>query len=131
MASASVAAPRTRDAPEMGRDLSDQQLLERFVAGRDEAAFAGLVRRYGDTVWRVCRRVLSREQDAEDAFQAVFVVLARRAASIRHREAVGSWLYGVAYRIAMRARRAAGRRRDHERHAAIDHGALTPPRSPE
>ena len=98
--------------------VSDRQLLERFTAERDEAAFAGLVERHGRTVWAVCRRLLLREQDAEDAFQGVFLVLARRAASIRKAEAVGSWLYGVAYRIAMRAKRHAQERSIKEKHAA-------------
>jgi RNA polymerase sigma factor (sigma-70 family) len=94
---------------------SDQQLLERFIAHQDEAAFTGLVHRHGRTVWGVCRRVLRQEQDAEDAFQAVFLVLARKAASIRMGQAVGSWLYGVAYRIAQRVRRNTARRQERER----------------
>src|SRR5215475_3980533 len=96
---------------------SDQQLLERFVARNDQAAFGELLKRYGWTVWWVCRRVLAQDQDAEDAFQAVFFVLARKAASIRKGEAVGSWLYRVAYRIAMRARKLATRRQKTEQQA--------------
>ncbi len=108
------------ERPESGEalhELSDQQLVERFVARRDEAAFAGLFRRHGRTVWGVCRRVLHRQQDVEDAFQAVFLVLVRKAASIRKGEAVGSWLYGVAYRTAMNARRKSSRRQAHEKPA--------------
>ncbi len=96
---------------------SDEELLGRFVGRREEAAFAALVERHSSTVWNVCRRVLRREADAEDAFQAVFILLARQAATIRKREAVGSWLYGVAYRVAMRARRSIARRHDRERQA--------------
>src|SRR5947209_1857639 len=94
--------------------LTDGQLLERFVATRDEAAFEAIVRRHGPMVLGVCRRVLPGVQDAEDAFQATFLVLVHKAASVAAREAVGSWLYGVAYRTACKARGAAARRRTKE-----------------
>src|SRR4051812_29556146 len=85
-------------------DQSDSQLLEHFIDRHDEAAFALLLRRHGPLVLGVCRRLLHNEHDAEDAFQATFLVLARKAASIRRREALGGWLYEVAYHIAVRAR---------------------------
>jgi RNA polymerase sigma factor (sigma-70 family) len=85
-------------------NLTDELLIERYVTRREEAAFAALVRRHEPLVLSVCRRVLHHEQDAEDAFQAVFCVLARKAGSIRKRAAVGAWLHGVAYRIARKAR---------------------------
>ncbi len=95
--------------------LSDGQLLERFILCRDEAAFTALVRRHGPMVFGVCRRVVGTFHDAEDAFQATFLVLARKAASVRRREAVGNWLYGVAYRTALAARSRISRHRRREK----------------
>src|SRR5947209_20518994 len=83
---------------------ADAQLVEAFLSGRDEQAFGGLVERHGSMVFAVCMRVLRHRQDAEDAFQATFLVLARRAADVWPLSAVGSWLYGVAYRVALKAR---------------------------
>ena len=91
--------------------LTDRQLLHGFAAEKDQDAFAALVKRHGQMVLRVCRRVLRQEQDAEDAFQATFLVLARNYSAIRNTEGVASWLHGVAHRIALRAKRNGDRRR--------------------
>lgn len=93
---------------------TDQDLLERFITLRDEQAFADLLDRHGKTVWSVCRRLLG-VHDAEDAFQTVLLLFFRKAASIRRPQALASWLYGVAYRTALRLRRTAARRDRFER----------------
>jgi RNA polymerase sigma factor (sigma-70 family) len=99
-------------------ELTDGQLLERFLAGRDEASVEVLVRRYGPLVLGVCRRVLHNAHAAEDAFQATFLVLTRKAPSLDRGRPLGSWLYTVAYRLALRARANELRRQRCEERAA-------------
>jgi RNA polymerase sigma factor (sigma-70 family) len=101
-----------------GAARSDGELLEAFITQRDQAAFAALVRRHGGMVLGVCRRILVNAQDAEDAFQATYLVLARKAASVWPREQVASWLHGVAQRTALRARSVTAKRRAREKQVA-------------
>ena len=102
-----------------GAGLTDGQLLERLVDRREEAAAAALVRRHGPMVWAVCRRVLRNYHDAEDAFQATFLVLIRKANSIVLRQSLASWLYRVAHQVALNAKKAAVRRTRRERQTAM------------
>src|SRR5438105_29501 len=88
---------------------TDGDLLTRFIAHEDAEAFAALLARHGPLVWGVCRRVVPNVYDAEDAFQATFLVLARKAAAVRRADSVGGWLYQVALRVALRARSAVRR----------------------
>jgi RNA polymerase sigma factor (sigma-70 family) len=99
-----------------GAGMTDGQLLDCFVRHGDEAALAAIVRRHGPMVWGVCRRILRSHHDAEDAFQATFLVLVRRAASIQPSNRVGNWLYGVAHKSAQHARRTMAKRLLRERH---------------
>ncbi len=107
-------------APQLCIDEPDPQLLESFLRQKSESAFAALVRRHGPMVLSVCRRVLHHAQDAEDAFQVTFLILARRADSIRKRESVGSFLHGVAYRVAQKLKSKETRRQAHESSLARD-----------
>jgi RNA polymerase sigma factor (sigma-70 family) len=97
--------------------LTDSQLLEAFLSRREDAAFEALLRRHGPMVLGVCRRVLRNTHDAEDAFQATFMVLTRKASSLRSRELLANWLYGVAYRTARKAQAMNAKRRSKERRA--------------
>jgi RNA polymerase sigma factor (sigma-70 family) len=115
-------------APEA--DASDARLLQQFVEQRDEAAFACLLRRYGPLVLGVCRQVLGELHDAEDAFQATFLILARKAGSVRRGESLGPWLYRVAINVARTARAQAAQRRAHERQAAAMSQASSPDEVP-
>lgn len=108
-------------------DVSDADLIARFAATRDGDAFAELVRRHGPMVFGVCRRVTGYLQDAEDAFQAAFVVLARRAAHVREPGQLANWLYGVAYRTALEARSARRRVQEHRVSAAPEPAARPEP----
>ncbi|MFO0880975.1 MAG: RNA polymerase sigma factor, partial [Gemmataceae bacterium] len=92
-------------------DCTDAQLLDRFVQKKDETAFELLVRRHGPMVFAVCRREIQEIHEAEDAFQATFLVLVRKAGELRQPDRLASWLHGVAYRVARKARKLSARRR--------------------
>ena len=100
-------------------ELTDGQLLETYARGRQESALSALVCRHGAMVWGVCRRLLANPHDAEDAFQATFLVLVRKATSIVPREMVGNWLYGVAYQTALKARSTAAKRQAREKQVPV------------
>jgi RNA polymerase sigma factor (sigma-70 family) len=102
---------------------AERQLLQRFLVERDEAAFEAILARHGPMVVGVCRRVLNDPHEVEDAFQATFLILVRRARDIRDQDLLGPWLYGVAHRVAVRARAVASRRSDHERHVPVERAA--------
>jgi RNA polymerase sigma factor (sigma-70 family) len=107
------------------RQLSDHDLLQRFAGQRDEPAFHALLLRHGPMVLEVCRGVLRNEADTEDAFQATFLILARKSASIRKTASVGSWLHGVAYRTALKARAQLATRQKNEARAPARQGSET------
>src|SRR5262245_42221523 len=106
-----LAAARLQEAD---TGLTDEQLPESYVGSREQEAFAALVHRHGPMVWGVCRRILGH-QDAEDAFQATFLVLARKAAAVMPREMVANWLHGVACQTALKARATNAKRGARER----------------
>ena len=110
---------RTVMAPNGADQLSDRELLGRFARQRDEDAFAELVRRHGPMVLAVCRRVLHNLHDADDVFQAAFLVVARKAKARGWRDSVANWLYLVAYRLALRVREEAQRRARHESRTTV------------
>jgi RNA polymerase sigma factor (sigma-70 family) len=110
---------RMMAAVQTGRALSDADLLARFIEQNDEAAFTVLVERHGPMVLGVCQRSLRHRQDAEDACQATFLVLARKARSIRKKAALGSWLHGIACRVCANLRRQQARRQKRERRATV------------
>jgi RNA polymerase sigma factor (sigma-70 family) len=107
-------------AAETLRDQCDERLVERLLAGRDEAAFEAIVRRHGPMVFRACWRVLRQEQDTEDAFQATFLILARQLHTVRKHASLASWLHGTAHRVALKARARGATRRRHEQNARAE-----------
>jgi RNA polymerase sigma factor (sigma-70 family) len=110
---------RTLVGPPPGPEVSDRELIHRFAGQRDEAAFEALVHRHGPMVLRVGRRVLTNDTDVEDVFQATFLVLARKASAVRWNDSIANWLYGVAHRLARKAKDAALRRSVHEARAPV------------
>src|SRR5262249_11136458 len=100
-------------------DQSDRQLVEQFLDGHDEAVFEAIVRRHGAMVYRACWRVLQHHQDAEDAFQATFLVLAQKLRTVRKHASLASWLHGVARRIALKAKAQVAKRRRREQKTPV------------
>jgi RNA polymerase sigma factor (sigma-70 family) len=105
---------RRISVPAWAAGQADSQLLKRFVDDDDPAAFAALVQRHGPLVFGVCQRVLHNTHDAEDAFQATFLLLARKCNSILKKDSIGSWLHGVAFKVATRAKTDRARRKERE-----------------
>lgn len=105
-------------AADMLGSLSDQELIDRFLVSKDEAAFEAMVRRHGPMAYRVCWRVLQQDQDVEDAFQATFLLLAQKLRSVRKHHSLASWIHGVAVRVARKIEIRSATRRRHERRAA-------------
>jgi RNA polymerase sigma factor (sigma-70 family) len=116
---------REQVGPDEAGELTDRDLLQRYALEGDESAFAVLLGRHGPMVLRVCRGVLENEHDAEDAFQAAFLVLARKAGAVGWQESVAGWLQDVAYRVARKARTTSARRRCHEAQAAEEQFAAS------
>jgi RNA polymerase sigma factor (sigma-70 family) len=118
-AEVAVARIRTLVSTQQAKGQSDGELLRAYALENDQAAFGVLVKRHGPLVFGVCKRVLHHEQDSQDSFQAVFIVLAKKAASLRKHHSLAGWLHQVGHRVALAARRAAIRRRRHESEAKI------------
>src|SRR6516165_7638634 len=121
---------RRDSLPRPGTLLTDGQLLDAYLRSREEGAFADLVQRHGPMVWGVCRRVLRGHHDTEDAFQATFLVLVRKATSIVPKDMVANWLYGVAHQTALKARARAAKRSTREKQVMIMPEAAAKPREP-
>lgn len=111
-------------------ETTDGALLESFLLRGDRESLGKLIHRHGPLVWGVCRRVLRHAQDAEDAFQATFLVLVRKASTIRHKECCAHWLYGVAYQTALKARAVAARRKNREQQVMDMPEPAVPPPDP-
>ncbi|HQR07720.1 MAG TPA: sigma-70 family RNA polymerase sigma factor [Gemmatales bacterium] len=122
----SILMKQTQHLMRQHNAVSDGELLHQYVMLRDQAGFAGLVRRHGPMVWSVCRNALRTESDAEDAFQATFLALVRSAKSIRNRESLGAWLHGVAVRICLKSRLSTSRRLARETKVAVKSSAEQP-----
>jgi len=105
--------------PPSSAQATDGQLLQRFADRHDESAFEALLQRHGAMVWNVCRRILANSSDADDAFQATFLVLVRKARQVAGGDSIAGWLHGVAHRISLDARARAARRRRHESQGAV------------